>query len=81
MKLILIYSDLHFPTAVEPKKGNPMDEMPKGTFDLEEWKRFYSNNEEVRLQHYDWIWMMTHPALLENTMTKIMFLYTLIISN
>ena len=40
---------LNLPTAVEPKKGNPMDEMPKGTFDLEEWKRFYSNNEEVRL--------------------------------
>merc|ERR1712215_88009 len=26
----------------EPKKTNPMDSLPKGTFDLEEWKRFYS---------------------------------------
>merc|ERR1712179_217009 len=24
----------------------PMDPLPKGTFDLEEWKRFYSNNDE-----------------------------------
>merc|ERR1712033_111341 len=30
----------------EPKKTNPMDALPKGTFDLEEWKRFYSNNDE-----------------------------------
>merc|ERR1711962_848635 len=31
------------------KKGKekaPMDALPKGTFDLEEWKRFYSNNDE-----------------------------------
>jgi len=39
---------------VEPKKGNPMDEMPKGTFDLEEWKRFYSNNEED--DSIKWFW-------------------------
>lgn len=31
---------------VEPKQKDPMDALPKGTFDLEEWKRFYSNNDE-----------------------------------
>jgi len=31
---------------MEPKKKDPMDALPKGTFDLEEWKRFYSNNDE-----------------------------------
>merc|ERR1712027_71458 len=31
---------------VEPKKADPFEKMPKGTFDLEEWKRFYSNNDE-----------------------------------
>merc|ERR1711942_586328 len=31
---------------MEPKKKDPMDALPKGTFDLEEWKRFYSNNYE-----------------------------------
>merc|ERR1711874_399985 len=30
----------------EPKKADPFEKMPKGTFDLEEWKRFYSNNDE-----------------------------------
>merc|ERR1712059_235225 len=30
----------------EPKQKDPYADMPKGTFDLEEWKRFYSNNEE-----------------------------------
>merc|ERR1712181_204786 len=25
---------------MEPKKKDPMDALPKGTFDLEEWKRF-----------------------------------------
>merc|ERR1711981_488908 len=30
----------------EPEKKDPMDALPKGTFDLEEWKRFYSNNDE-----------------------------------
>merc|ERR1712121_114879 len=38
----------------EPKKTNPMDALPKGTFDLEEWKRFYSNNEED--DSIKWFW-------------------------
>merc|ERR1711955_5139 len=33
----------------EPKKTNPMDALPKGTFDLEEWKRFYSNKRMTQL--------------------------------
>merc|ERR1719430_367554 len=28
------------------EKKEAMDALPKGTFDLEEWKRFYSNNDE-----------------------------------
>ena len=28
--------------------------MPKGTFDLEEWKRFYSNNDEP--ESVAWFW-------------------------
>merc|ERR1712055_1080986 len=32
--------------AMEPKKKDPLDALPKGTFDLEEWKRFSSNNGE-----------------------------------
>merc|ERR1711962_1900743 len=30
----------------EPKVKDPLAALPKGTFDLEEWKRFYSNNDE-----------------------------------
>merc|ERR1712179_547096 len=36
------------------KKKDPMDALPKGTFDLEEWKRFYSNNEED--DSIKWFW-------------------------
>lgn len=38
----------------EPKPKDPMDALPKGTFDLEEWKRFYSNNEED--DSIKWFW-------------------------
>jgi len=38
----------------EPKKKDPFDAMPKGTFDLEEWKRFYSNNDED--ESIKWFW-------------------------
>jgi len=38
----------------EPKKKDPMDALPKGTFDLEEWKRFYSNNDED--ESIKWFW-------------------------
>merc|ERR1712112_764737 len=39
---------------MEPKKKDPMDALPKGTFDLEEWKRFYSNNDED--ESIKWFW-------------------------
>ncbi|RDB17714.1 Elongation factor 1-gamma [Hypsizygus marmoreus] len=29
----------------EPKVKNPLDDLPKSTFNLEDWKRQYSNNE------------------------------------
>merc|ERR1712223_333707 len=39
---------------VEPKKTDPLDPLPKGSFDLEDWKRFYSNNEEDKSCEYFW---------------------------
>lgn len=38
----------------EPKTVDPLAALPKGTFDLEEWKRFYSNNEED--DSIKWFW-------------------------
>jgi len=38
----------------ETKKPDPLDALPKGTFDLEDWKRFYSNNEEDASIAYFW---------------------------
>merc|ERR1712048_1250106 len=38
----------------EPKKADPFEKMPKGTFDLGEWKRFYSNNDEP--ESVAWFW-------------------------
>merc|ERR1711892_1480641 len=38
----------------EPEKKDPLDALPKGTFDLEEWKRFYSNNDEE--PSIAWFW-------------------------
>jgi len=39
---------------VEPKKTDPLDPLPKGSFDLEDWKRFYSNNDEDKSCEYFW---------------------------
>lgn len=36
------------------KKKDPLDELPKGNFDMDEWKRFYSNNEED--DSIKWFW-------------------------
>merc|ERR1739843_37047 len=38
----------------EPKSKDPLGPLPKGTFDLEEWKRFYSNNDED--PSIKWFW-------------------------
>jgi len=36
------------------KKKDPLDELPAGTFNMEEWKRFYSNNDEE--ESIKWFW-------------------------
>merc|ERR1711872_1003634 len=36
------------------KKKDPLDELPAGTFNMEEWKRFYSNNDED--DSIKWFW-------------------------
>jgi len=36
------------------KKKDPLDSLPKGTFDLEDYKRFYSNNDEDKSIAYFW---------------------------
>merc|ERR1712173_126193 len=40
--------------ALPAKKEDPLDELPKGSFDLEEWKRFFSNNDEE--EAVKWFW-------------------------
>jgi len=39
----------------EEKKKNPMDLLPKSSFDLEAWKRFYSNND-TKPNAVDYFW-------------------------
>merc|ERR1711971_991495 len=43
----------------EPKSKDPLAGLPKGTFDLEEWKRFYSNNDED--PSIKWFWEHFDP--------------------
>merc|ERR1711963_1357866 len=44
-----------FTTVVnQPNAKDPLAALPKGTFDLEEWKRFYSNNDED--DSIKWFW-------------------------
>lgn len=40
--------------AAEPKTSNPFDAMPKGTFDMDDFKRFYSNEETDKSIPYFW---------------------------
>jgi len=44
----------------EPKAKDPLAALPKGTFDLEEWKRFYSNNDEE--DSVKWFWEHYDPS-------------------
>jgi elongation factor 1-gamma len=45
--------------AMEPKKADPFDALPKGTFNMDEFKRTYSNNDTIAValpyfwQHFD----------------------------
>lgn len=40
--------------AAEPKSSNPFDSMPKGSFDFDDFKRFYSNEDEAKSIPYFW---------------------------
>ncbi|CAK9815139.1 Elongation factor 1-gamma [Anthophora plagiata] len=40
--------------AAEPKTTNPFDTLPKGSFDLDDFKRFYSNEDEAKSIPYFW---------------------------
>merc|ERR1712130_297817 len=42
------------PSIESKKAGGPMDHLPMGSFDLEAWKRFYSNNDEELSCDYFW---------------------------
>merc|ERR1712055_996226 len=39
-------ADGEAPAPAPAKKKDPLDELPAGSFNMEEWKRFYSNNSE-----------------------------------
>lgn len=41
--------------APAKKKGNPLDALPKSSFDLGEWKRMYSNADDTR-SILPWLW-------------------------
>ncbi|KAJ3037539.1 hypothetical protein HDU99_010393, partial [Rhizoclosmatium hyalinum] len=45
----------------KPKAKNPLDLLPKSDFNLEEWKRFYSNND-TRPTACNWFWDKFDPA-------------------
>lgn len=40
--------------AAEPKSKDPLDALPKGTFNMDDFKRFYSNEEEAKSIPYFW---------------------------
>lgn len=40
--------------AAEPKAKDPFAAMPKGTFDMDDFKRFYSNEDEAKSVPYFW---------------------------
>ncbi|KAJ3067305.1 Elongation factor 1-gamma 1 [Podochytrium sp. JEL0797] len=45
----------------KPKAKNPLDLLPKSDFNLDEWKRFYSNND-TRPTACNWFWDKFDPA-------------------
>uniref|UniRef100_A0A182K109 Elongation factor 1-gamma n=1 Tax=Anopheles christyi TaxID=43041 RepID=A0A182K109_9DIPT len=40
--------------AAEPKQNDPFELLPKGTFNFDDFKRFYSNEEEAKSIPYFW---------------------------
>jgi len=40
--------------AEEPKSKDPLDALPKGTFNMDDFKRFYSNNDVDKSIPYFW---------------------------
>ncbi|PSN35457.1 Alanine--tRNA ligase [Blattella germanica] len=40
--------------AAEPKSKDPFEKFPKGSFDLDDFKRFYSNEDEAKSIPYLW---------------------------
>lgn len=40
--------------AQEPKTSNPFDAMPKGSFNMDDFKRYYSNEEDTKSIPYFW---------------------------
>jgi elongation factor 1-gamma len=42
--------------VVKPKEKNAMDLLPPSKFNLEDWKRFYSNCKETRPVATNWFW-------------------------
>merc|ERR1719412_3072026 len=36
------------------KKKDPLEDLPKGEFDMDDWKRFFSNNDEEKSVPYFW---------------------------
>jgi len=40
--------------AAEPKSKDPLDALPKGTFNMDDFKRFYSNNDVDKSIPYFW---------------------------
>lgn len=40
--------------AAEPKRKNPFASMPKSSFDLDDFKRYYSNEDESKSIPYFW---------------------------
>lgn len=47
--------------APKPKEKNAMDLLPPSNFNLEEWKRFYSNCKETRPVATNWFWEQFDP--------------------
>lgn len=49
------HDDEEAPVVAAPKPKNPLDLLPPTNFNLEDWKRFYSNNE-TRPTAIDYFW-------------------------